>query len=62
MGWQRATGRTFGVTESRRSGGLANRIFALAEPGLDATLANGTISAVNCNGKGIQERGAGRGA
>ena len=30
--------------------GLANEMFGLDEPGLDAMLANGTISEVNCDG------------
>ena len=45
--------------EIRALRGLANEMFGLDGPGLDAMLANGTISEVNCDGQGIQERGAG---
>ena len=45
--------------EIRALRGLANEMFGLDGPGLEAMLANGTISEVNCDGQGIQERGAG---
>lgn len=36
--------------EVRALRGLANEMFGLDEPGLEAMLANGTISEVNCDG------------